>query len=477
MSKKLNSAVLSTSCLLGPVLQWATLPGEKLEQVFSGSVFLNIGNGILNHPFKIHLAWLEHVFFVLQILGILGTLLLTTFASTNMIALGVVGTFFILAIRLVLFPIRFQWTTMDLAVSAFFLTAILSTAFSSYIHTSLIGLAKFLVFYLGFWNFRSVIGENKSALLWFLGALTLLGSGESLIGFYQHLHHVQALATWQDPSVNPEDQLTRIFGTLQPSNPNLLAGFLIPCMTAGIALTFWSKKWLKLPFIGMTFFILVALVMTGSRGGYLALLVMAVTLFLTIGHLLWHEAALKTHHKLKAAWILSGLSACVAVVLAMAFLSPIRNRFLSIFAMREDSSNSYRLNVWASVWKMIQDNWWMGIGPGNNTFKLVYGLYMIPGYNALSAYSIFLEIWAEQGILGLLAFLFLLLTAFARTLVGLYTRAPIAQKLLIGTLFAGILGSVIYGLFDTIWYRPSVNLLFWLMIAGLAVYSEEALQA
>jgi len=106
---------------------------------------------------------------------------------------------------------------------------------------------------------------------------------------------------------------------------------------------------------------------------------------------------------------------------------------------------------------------------------MVYGLYMVPGYNALSAYSIFLEIWAEQGILGLLAFLFLLLTAFARTLVGLYTHGPVAHKLLIGTLFAGILGSVIYGLFDTIWYRPSVNLLFWLMIAGLAVYSEEAL--
>jgi len=486
MSKPSSSmSVLKTSVLLSPLLNGALTSHAQLQSLFETSCLVHgiqkLQQCIFNpiHRAVENITWLHHGLFVLHVLSLMGVLLLTTFASTNMIAASVVGAFLILLLRLLTKPIRIQLTMVDVLVSVFFLTAILATAFSSYLHTSVIGLAKFMVFYLGFWNFRLLIGENRSALLWFLGALMILGLGESLVGFYQHIHHVQPLATWQDPSVNPEDQLTRIFGTLQPSNPNLLAGFLIPCLTAGIGLKLLSltttKKWLALPVSGINLLMLAALVMTGSRGGYLAILVMAVTMFLMLGHLLWHEPALKTHHKLKAAWVLAGISACAAVVFALAFLSPIRNRFLSIFAMREDSSNSYRLNVWASVWKMIKDNWWMGIGPGNNTFKLVYGLYMVPGYNALSAYSIFLEMWVEQGILGLLAFLCMLVMGFLRTLVGFYSAAPLANKLLLGTLFTGILGSVVYGLFDTIWYRPSVNLLFWLLVAGLSVSSEEAL--
>jgi len=46
------------------------------------------------------------------------------------------------------------------------------------------------------------------------------------------------------------------------------------------------------------------------------------------------------------------------------------------------------------------------------------------------------------------------------------------QKLLAGALLTGIIGSFMYGIFDTIWYRPSVNLLFWFMVASLAKLTE-----
>ncbi|MCA9808582.1 MAG: hypothetical protein KC476_11565, partial [Cyanobacteria bacterium HKST-UBA06] len=86
----------------------------------------------------------------------------------------------------------------------------------------------------------------------------------------------------------------------------------------------------------------------------------------------------------------------------------------------------------------------------------------------LSAYSIFLEIWAEQGLFGLLAFLLLWLVMALRAAGVLFTRATLTTQLWAGTLIVGLASSTVYGLFDTIWYRPSVNTLFWFLVAGLA---------
>ncbi len=477
--------VLQTSVLAMPFVRLALTPHHWLQLRFQES---HLGQQLgalwraLVTPLRTKAeAWhrAHENLLGLHWLTTLATLLLTTFASTELIGLSVVISFALMCLRALLRPLRLQVNIIDLFIALFFTTALVSTAFSSYIHTSIIGMAKFSVFAMGYWNFRVLLSERPKSLTWVLCLLLVLGVAESVIGLYQYVNHVQPLATWQDTSINSEDQLTRIFGTLKPSNPNLLAGFLIPCLGAGIGLTLsqvFAKRWLSsFILVSGTGIILIALILTGSRGGYLALMIMSLMTFLYLGDLFWNDATLKHQPRLKALWILILVGAVLATLGAALFLPAIRNRFLSIFAMREDSSNSYRLNVWASTWRMIQHNWLVGIGPGNDTFKQVYGLYMTPGYNALSAYSIFLEIWAEQGILGLLAFLVTLIITGLRTCMAFYIGLPLQQKLMIGALFTGAIGSVFYGLFDTIWYRPSVNLLFWLFMAGLAMLTESAL--
>jgi putative inorganic carbon (HCO3(-)) transporter len=124
---------------------------------------------------------------------------------------------------------------------------------------------------------------------------------------------------------------------------------------------------------------------------------------------------------------------------------------------------------------MFLENPWVGIGPGNATFKLVYGLYMVPGFNALGSYSVPLEIAVEQGIPGVLLFFFLLGCVKFRMLLSLEEDSPLAQRLWVLMLYIGISGSIVYGLFDTIWYRPSVNLVFWLFVAMLATITEPLL--
>lgn len=477
---------LRTSWLIAPFLHLAEISHSQLERLLNNSLLVHSSRqiiGFLMQPVRQRLQgafWFHQTLQVLHWCSLLSIFLLSAFASTEVIGAATVASFGLLGIRMLTRPISWRFTVADGLVMLFFMTALVSTTFSSYSGSSLAGLAKFLVFLAGYWNFRIAIEEREQSLLWMLGLLVLLGVGESLIGLHQYANHIQPLATWQDTAVNPENQLTRIFGTLKPSNPNLLAGFLIPCLAAGAGLGLSSlagtRRWVAGLLLPATLLILIALVLTGSRGSYLAIIAMTAMLFLSLGHLLWHEPCLRGKHILKALWllVLSGsLALCTA---AVALIAPVRTRFLSIFAMREDSSNSYRMNVWMSSLEMLRDNWLIGIGPGNETFKQVYGLYMISGYNALSAYSIFLEIWIEQGIFGLLLFLLLLMTLLLRGVLSFYAAIALERKITIGFLLAGITGSVIYGLFDTIWYRPSVNLLFWLLVAGTAVATERALE-
>ncbi len=372
-------------------------------------------------------------------------------------------------------------TVVDLIILAFLGSALLSTAFSSYVSTSLIGLAKWMTFLAGYVSFRVLVEvSGRHGLIIALVALMLIGLGQSLIGFYQYTHHIEPLATWTDPTVNPELKLTRIFGTLQPYNPNLLAGFLIPCFAAATGLSlYWLRKrtWpFALVCLAAGGAILVAIVLTGSRGGYLALAGMLAFLFASVGHLLWHQSELQRQRWLKALWLIILIGGVLAVMGGVMSSPKIQHRLASIFAMREDSSISYRLNVYQSATRMFLDNPVVGIGPGNNTFKQVYGLYMVPGYNALGAYSVPLEIAVEQGAIGLVVFLVLLAVLKFRTLFFLDTSVALTDKWLAILLFTGVVGSFIYGFFDTIWYRPAVNLLFWFLVAALAWLSEQMYQ-
>ncbi|MBY0403636.1 MAG: O-antigen ligase family protein, partial [Cyanobacteria bacterium] len=208
------------------------------------------------------------------------------------------------------------------------------------------------------------------------------------------------------------------------------------------------------------------------RGGYLAIFLMLSTSFGVIGHLLWHDAQWKKLKTLKLLW-LGVLIGTVGILIAAIAASPsLQHRIGSIFAMRQDSSNAYRMNVYQSAFQMVKENPVVGIGPGNGTFKLVYGLYMVPGYNALGAYSVPLEIAVEQGVIGLSIFLLLLVTLLIRTLLLIDSERSTEEKLIVFLLFIGILGSFVYGFFDTIWYRPAVNLMFWFYVASLANATE-----
>lgn len=150
---------------------------------------------------------------------------------------------------------------------------------------------------------------------------------------------------------------------------------------------------------------------------------------------------------------------------AVLFVSSLRARVLSIFAMRQDSSNSFRFNVYHSSVEMFKDNWLLGIGVGNQNFREIYGLYMKTGFDALSAYNIFLEIAVESGIFALIAFMGFLITLIKNSINFILKSTDTKAVIIASAAIISIIAVCIHGLVDTVFFRPQIQFIFWTMVA------------
>jgi putative inorganic carbon (HCO3(-)) transporter len=343
---------------------------------------------------------------------------------------------------------------------AYLALALLATGFSPVPAAAAKGLFK-LLSYLGVYALmRRLLDE---APRWWDRLLAGLLLGElitAVIGLRQLYGDTTELARWADPN-SVADGTQRIYSTLE--NPNLLAGYLIPILPlALVALLRWRSPWLRL--FALTSFLLgaVAMLFTYSRGGWigmvLALAVLGLLLLLRFSRLL--AAPLKR-------WLPPLIIAFVvlALVVAAVKVEPLRVRLMSMAAGREDSSNNFRINVWLAAIEMIQDRPWLGIGPGNTIFNLIYPLYQQPRFTALSAYSVPLELAVETGIPGLLAVFGLLITSlkigFSQIYRDLFLSLPCLGAI------AAVVGLAGHGFVDTIFFRPEVQISGWFVLATL----------
>lgn len=291
----------------------------------------------------------------------------------------------------------------------------------------------------------------------------------SVVGVRQWFFGAKALATWVDAE-SPLAKTTRVYSFL--GNPNLLAAYLLPaCIFSAVAIFAW-KGWIpKTLAVVMTLVNSACLVLTFSRGGWLGFVAAGFVLMMLLVQ--WWSIHWPRFWRVWALPLLLGLSATLLLGAVMT-VEPLRERVGSIFAGREDSSNNFRLNVWAAVQEMIRDRPMLGIGPGNDAFNAVYPRYQRTGYTALSAYSIFLEILVETGIVGLACFLWLLLVLVHHGWASLQHLRKVSDRegFWLMAALATLAGMLVHGLVDTVWYRPQISTLWWMTIAIVASYYD-----
>ena len=113
---------------------------------------------------------------------------------------------------------------------------------------------------------------------------------------------------------------------------------------------------------------------------------------------------------------------------------------------------------------MFKDNWLLGIGVGNKNFREIYGLYMRTGFDALSAYNIFLETAVESGIFALIAFLGFIITMLKQGIQFILKSENIEEIIFVSTAVISISAMMFHGLVDTVFFRPQIQFIFWAMV-------------
>ncbi len=395
--------------------------------------------------------------------SVIAVFLSSTVMSSDVIGFIALITVFLTIVKILTKPHeKLDCKNFELWLLAYFMIVIISLAGSTLFHLSLKGFFKTFTYLAFYFSMVQYLKSNRNKLPYVLAAIGICVSFEAVAGFLQNFAHVDEISTWQDVSkLNPEEVMTRVYGTLKPYNPNLLGGYFvagIPSLYALAAYYFAGKK-LKFSLTALAFALLstITLFLTGCRGSYIGMMVILISMFAVSAKYLWNNY--------KQIYLTAVGSVIAFGTAAVLFVSSLRARVLSIFAMRQDSSNSFRFNVYHSSVEMFKDNWLLGIGVGNQNFREIYGLYMKTGFDALSAYNIFLEIAVESGIFALIAFMGFLITLIKNSINFILKSTDTKAVIIASAAIISIIAVCIHGLVDTVFFRPQIQFIFWTMVA------------
>jgi putative inorganic carbon (hco3(-)) transporter len=245
--------------------------------------------------------------------------------------------------------------------------------------------------------------------------------------------------------IDPGTTLGRVAGTL--GSANVAGGYLSVVLAPAISVLLTDlKRWYK--GMAMVAFGLgvVSLILTGSRGGWLACAVAMTTVYVfgSRGKRMWLAVAIAGNF-----------------VLMVAFL------FQDVIVTRTSASAASRIPLIKLAWDMIKDNPLFGIGANN--FATVAKDYVLPDPAwrewFYTVHNKYLLVWAETGIGGLLAFIGFLVVTIRRLWKCWKRHDHLLSPLALGFM-AGILGMMAHMLVEVYRGRPVIQALF--LIAGLA---------
>jgi len=246
-------------------------------------------------------------------------------------------------------------------------------------------------------------------------------------------------------------------------NPNYVALYLTPIIVLlvsySLQLTIQKKLMRAMPFWVAVLINLYGLYLTGSRAGILAT-VAGLAVFLILHF--WSKIRAKLVYKVALALLI------FVTVLGAWFL--FRPDFTASSG-RVVSSNNVRWQIWQTSIEMIKNQpiWGVGLGNYQNAFgtltkdRVNFNEYISP--LALSPHNVFLMFYLTTGLLGLLAFIWLL-AIFYR--IGFSELKNDWSKILLG----GMTVLILQGLVDTPYFKNDLSLIFWLIFGFMIILSR-----
>lgn len=258
------------------------------------------------------------------------------------------------------------------------------------------------------------------------------------------------------------DAVYHSFRLLAPDaiHPNIMASLMILLLPFPLAyvLVHVSRReliwWLWLAVLGLTG---VVLLLTKSRGGYLAILVAAlVTLWLA-------------GRRILALVLLGGTAVAILWLLYSASDALLLTETAN--GLTDPSTMQFRLQVWQVALRMLSDFPFTGVGIGAFN-DVAMRLYPIAESNNPGTHNIFLQVGVDLGLPGLIVYVALLLLVVYMGWMTLKkarkTQDTNLQAMMIGAI-AGIAGYSAHGLLDNGLWSTQVSFVPWLVVALVTI--------
>ncbi|MBQ8758719.1 MAG: O-antigen ligase family protein, partial [Clostridia bacterium] len=294
--------------------------------------------------------------------------------------------------------------------------------------------------------YASVKDENGLDIITgFMYACLMITSALAVV---QRVLGVEADASLTDLELN-EDMPGRVFSTL--GNPNNFAEYLVLFMPFAFAFALNRKKEQgRAYYLAGMCLPLLAILLTYSRSGWIALAI-AVAIFVAL-----------YDKRLIPVFIVVG-------ILAIPFIPQnILNRILTIGNL-EDTSSSYRVDIWTGCLDMLKDYWFTGVGLGTGGFAEIYPAYGVgESYVAPHSHMHFMEMLCELGILGFASYICMTFTLIKRSFAAASSKVPYKVRNVAIASAASMTGIVLIGCFEYCWFYPRVMFAFF-VCAGVAM--------
>lgn len=286
--------------------------------------------------------------------------------------------------------------------------------------------------------------------------LLMVGVG-ALNGLYGILQHVTGgldlFAFGRTERILQVDGIVRASGVFDHfmtfSGQMLMLGALV----SGLIL-FWADGWVRWALSGAVVLLFGGVVSSLTRNAWLGLLAGV----LVVG-------GFKDRATLARTVLLAS-----AIVSALILVSPgLRDRAASIVNVKSDWSNIERLKIWRTTVAMIRDRPLLGVGKGNYTTVMDQYRERYGAGSHSHAHNTLLEVTAENGLIGLLGYLYIWFVFFREMIRSVKPETgSLTRGVAVGAIGA-LVGFHVAGLFEYNLGDSEVDAMMWFIVGlGLA---------